>query len=631
MIHNGNHFSFWLNSFSIKISLLQGGVKHMNREVKDEVMSALKNHGIKAQIITWHNFTDTVKAPDALVIDIDSTKQAIRAMRCIHKINQGIETPLSIRAVAGWEDKSSSCFIKRFFDNLLHPTNRYHESYSDNASTAGDIIFRFTPRFQKNKLKIVAAGQQVEIPAGLQIYKLERYLSKHKRSLGTATMIDKVSAVGAVLNGCQGTGREQPTLSGYVSQLTLLQPDGSVHILEESDDDFATLMGANLGLTGVVLSMRLKTEAQFKLREKVAYYTNLEELHGSLPDWLEHEYFTTMITPLYGEKSIDDEVVPNIQVRVWDRTSDKISHGRSTNNYTIEDFASELSVEIGGEVQDLLLRPDMYEILKAYMDLAAVVIAAERGTEDKVDTANNTMHYQRQFPKSLKLVSFQLPVPSENASEILAQILAEAEHLQREISDSKAEIPVTYATYVRYIKGTSGGLSTCPEAEGHHVLVVEYVTHPHAHGFEPFIAGMRDFYAKNGWKPSFHLGKELPEPMDEFIEPDDFDAFKGALINWHGSEEAAFKNNPFFDPFLKKQFDLPLTEEEEHILASERSAPHIEDDEAVAMLRKLAVKLSTRMSHSDEVKSKVAHVCNLCNHKIDELEASLAEADVATI
>ncbi|WP_367606109.1 hypothetical protein [Legionella sp. W05-934-2] len=601
-------------------------------DAKKAIVANLKKHGIQAEIVNWENFMGTVESPSSVVIEIKSAKQAKRATQVINEVQANCEQLLTRSGVAGWKD-TTTCPVVRFFKDIFcQPTERYNESFTANASSAGDIIFRFPPDYQKNKLKIVADGEEVEIPAGIQISKLQQFLGKHKRSLGTATMINKVSGVGAILNGCQGTGKDQPTLAGLVTQLTILKPDGTIVKLNKSNEDFDTLKGANLGLTGIVLSARLKTVPQFKLREKVDHFTRLADLREHLSEWLQSEYFTAMITPLYGVRQIDDALVPNIQVRRWQRTSDKITEHRDVHDYTVEDLASEIGVQIGDEVQTLLLRTDLHLILEAYLALTAVIVAAQRGEKDKVATANNMMHYQRSFPKSLNLVSFQLSVPDDKAGEILDSILSEGERLQQKMNNSEDHLlPVTYATYVRYIKGTSGGLSTCPEKPGHHVLIVEYVTHPLAPGFNQFIDGMRAFYQKNNWDPKFHLGKSLPEEISQFIDSKQLEEFKQALTNWYGSEEAAFEKNPMFNSFLKTQFGMPLSEADNQLMARETVAPVIDDENAIKAMHKLVDKLKKRQPSCDSEASAINQFCALCTDKISQMESQLRESQAVSI
>ncbi len=60
------------------------------------------------------------------------------------------------------------------------------------------------------------------------------------------------------------------------------------------------------------------------------------------------------------------------------------------------------------------------------------------------------------FPEELRDVDYFIPVKNDKAGEHLEAVLQQIEN-QVNKAAKRGEYPITYAVYVRYLKGTNGG------------------------------------------------------------------------------------------------------------------------------------------------------------------------------
>lgn len=589
-------------------------------------------HGrkIKARIQAWENFMKTVRTEEALVVDIADQDQAIEVMRQVWQYNLANADKLSVRAVAGWQDKSEQdCPIVRFFrQKLCGPEERYNESYSANDGAKADVILRFNPKFQSLQ-QLEADPSIVRVSAGVQMAKLEQFLLRHHLSLPTATMINKVSVVGAATNACHGTGRDQPGINGLIKGMDVLMPDGQVKRIDPNHPDFQTLIAAPMGLTGVVLSLDIQTEPVFKLKEEAKNYCNLADLRPDLPALLNKPYFSLIMVPLYGDGIIREQLIPNIQIRTWERTESKRTQHNSPHEYdTAEDVANELATDIGGSVLDFLYRYNLFELMPAYMALAAVMITQTRGEKDRIDYANNTMHYQTAFPTQLGLSSFQMVVDPAQEAQILADALEHANQLLIAASDNN-QYPVGFSIYARLFKGTQGGVSPAQCRDDQRILALEFVTNPQAPGFNQFIKDMQAWFAAHHIPARFHLGKEMPEGTNlvNMVGEAAVQQFTEALSRWHAPMD--WRNNPALTPYYKQMLGQALTAEEQAVLASNPvgERPHQEPDElCLAQLRRLSQRVAKEKALTEPHRAAQRNFLDLLEQNMAALEQRLRAA-----
>ncbi|KAG8807645.1 D-arabinono-1,4-lactone oxidase [Serendipita sp. 399] len=138
-------------------------------------------------------------------------------------------------------------------------------SPSDLACTS-DFMLRTT---RMNKLRVVDPEKQfVVCDGGIRLEDLERELATHQLALRNLGSISMQAMGGVITTATHGTGIEFKVLGDDVLSLSLLLADGTLVYCSryENEDLFkATLCG--LGSTGLVVSVQIRVEPAFRLRE----------------------------------------------------------------------------------------------------------------------------------------------------------------------------------------------------------------------------------------------------------------------------------------------------------------------------------------------------------------------------
>lgn len=138
-------------------------------------------------------------------------------------------------------------------------------SPSDLACTS-DFMLR-TSRL--NKLRVVDTEKQfVVCDGGIKLEDLERQLAAHQLALRNLGSISMQAMGGVITTATHGTGISFKILGDDVLSLSLLLADGTLVYCsryENSDLFKATLCG--LGSTGLVVSVQIRVEPAFRLRE----------------------------------------------------------------------------------------------------------------------------------------------------------------------------------------------------------------------------------------------------------------------------------------------------------------------------------------------------------------------------
>lgn len=180
-------------------------------------------------------------------------------------------------------------------------------------------------------------------------------------------------------------------------------------------------------------------------------------------------------------------------------------------------------------------------------------------------------HYQEAFPKDhLMDVSVIFPVEKQQSGNMLAKITAHAQKLIKEAAE-KNEYPLSYAIYVRYFKGTNGGLSTSGTTESQRTMAFEMVSDPTTPGYLAFrdemIRYMKD---ELGLRVGFHWGKYIPEGETyATVNPVGAEKVKTILEQWHAdpsdpNKKMSIKHNPFITPYDQNMLgyaDAPALEQ----------------------------------------------------------------------
>ncbi|KTD66806.1 L-gulono-gamma-lactone oxidase [Legionella steelei] len=535
----------------------------------------------------WSNYMGNVKNPAAVVVDVDNEQQVQLIMKEVKKLNgdRNPKNKITLRASAGWDDQASvGCCL---FPWSQVQEKEYAGSFSFSEVVGGraspqsegtDIIIRFKKKFHKAKvlgpLNTKPAwinpdnpihqlpAKLVEVNAGMQIADYADFLRKNNLSSSTLSMLSWASLIGLFIPGGHGTGRDEPAVSGLVESITICDVDGNIRELTPDNPDFETLRAANSGFLGVILSVKIRAVQAFNLRETVAVFHNTEEMKGKLGDILKNnQYVSVMGMP----SSASSELIHQWQVRMWNFTTDKPTQStKATYSPSLTSLVQEMELRLGSDLLNFLVNSELSSLLPEFMLIAAAESIEGRGTNPIVDFENHITHPQVAFPKEMRDVDYFIPVKDDKAGEHLEAILKQIEN-QIKSAAKKGEYPVTYAIYVRYLKGTSGGLSpTSTQALDERILALDMVTHPQAKGIANFETGFLGYLKEKGFEVRNHLGKEFPAGVvrySQFLDPRNMKKFMDAAERWHattgksdGAERLAMA--PYYTNYFQEMLDL---------------------------------------------------------------------------
>lgn len=610
------------------------------KELKSRFIKMLDDHKI-THTLGWSNYMQTVDNPASIVIDVANEREVQLILKELKQLNANRppEHKITLRATAGWENSQTpSCC---FFPWQRVQENKYNESFSFSQVVGGqavegsagtDVIIRFKKKSHQARVlgpietpPLVNPDSSihqlpstlVEVSAGMQISDFSDFLRKNNLSLSTVSMIAWPSVVGLTGTAGHGTGRDESAFSGLLQSMTICDMDGSIRELKIGDPDFEVLRGGHSGLLGVVLSMKLRAVQAFNLCETVELFTDTEEMSGKLQALLSNNQYISFLGMPSSSTSELSKSTPKWQILKWNYTTEKPTAGeKPTYAPGRTSFLQELEVRLGSDAMGVLVGSELKHLLPSYMLLAAAEAIGSRGTQPVVNFENDITHPQVAFPKKLRDVDYFIPVKDSEAGATLETLLQRIQTLLDKAA-TRGEYPVTYAIYVRYLKGTNGGLSTSSTSSpDERILALDVVTHPDAPGIKRFEREFMAFLNEMGLKVRFHLGKDFPagiERYDEFLDPVNIDAFIKALTRWHttphkndGAERLAM--SPFYTPYLQKMlnlnpvFDVQL--DEENISSFAKKARHVVHNEArdLSFLTRLAKAVGTFTVSSDSAK-----------------------------
>lgn len=638
-------------------------------ELKSKFIELLTQKKLTFSANGWNNFMGGVTNPAALMIEINDEEQLKFILKEILRLNNDRthENKITIRAANGWSDTPSQCC--GFFPWNQQQPNQYNESYSFSEVVGGraipdaigapatDIVIRFTKKFHHMEVigNLPRAWKVnpdnpihqlpcslVEVSAGVQVAELATFLRNKNLSLSTVSMISWVSAVGLAGTGGHGTGRDEPAFSGLIEQLRICDMDGEIREIDATHPDFARLCSAHSGLLGIVLSVRLRAVQAFNLCETIEVFPNLLPMVGRLGLILqENQYVSLMGIPNYLSTSSNN---PTWQIRKWNYTKDAPKTLVSAPyDADVRSLNQDIELKIGAATMDFLLDSGLKSLLPTFMMLSAAMVIERRGTNTLIDYENHITHPQVAFPKTMRDVSYLIPVKDSEAGPVLERILMEIERLFN-VGAKKGEFPITYAIYVRYFAGTSGGLSTSGTVSNdERILAIDMVTHPEAPGIIAFEQQFMAFLKQNRWYPRNHLGKNFPagvERYDQFLDKEEIEQYCQALTRWHQSAAGndgveRLAKSPFLTPYLNTMLTSSLAIEaqkttKETKVVRPRQRPHRDhnDVECRDFLNKLHGEVSRREVKHNETEALKQRFLRECADEIARRTAKIESAVV---
>jgi FAD-linked oxidoreductase len=276
--------------------------------------------------------------------------------------------------------------------------------------------------------------------------------------------IDRQTVAGAIATGTHGTGVNLKNLSGYITSMRLVTPNGQVLEIDASDGDLFNAARVNLGSLGVVTQITMQNRKTYRLIKKEwaapteDILQNFDELAAT------HRHF---------------EIFPLVY----------------------SDFSLVLSIdETTEDIRQVLASPEEEASLGSVMGLAANATPAER--REMFNSVAATIQPTESVDTSHKILSnvrngrfneMEYSVPAEAGAECLREIL-------QTIYDEAIEVvfPLEY----RYVSGDDIWMSMSYGQEPHATISIHRDA---SQDYSPYFDRIEPIFWKYEGRP--HWGK----------------------------------------------------------------------------------------------------------------------------
>lgn len=554
--------------------------------------------------VGWENFTKTQHDYQALVLDVNDIKSLQKLIIKISLLNH-VKAPdhrITYHAAAGGRKDV-----------------KVSESNSFTNCAVADIMIRLVGKEfifisgtdQTNVLKVGASVQQ---------YELDRIAyEKFHLCTATSTLIGSVTMGG--ISGTNGTGRDQPGVAGLIKAMTLMMPNGKIVRLDESHPQFRTLMGAHLGLLGIILDIEIQCMPAKKMLRKCIPMT-IQEFDHAVQNGLfqREEYIGVMHVP-FGKT---DEWSDNKHKQVIVRTMQTVSTDTpdKNNHPTLSHFAQALEIDLNEELEIMeLIRqfPKLYPYFNKYF---VATLEVGESTSEAVGPQYDMYHYQSTFPRGF-VDGGRMFEASADGREFSAFYYHYVKTLEK--FAAKGLYPLAYPSYFRYLKGTNGGLSPTAHAAGKRVVAIDMPSLPYFPGYQDFVKEMDDnfFFANLRGKKVYnadgeivniktrvHPGKDfdLPKEYLEKMFGDELPKFIKAVTEWHHENGLDFDASPLKNDFADKIFSSSPTKKLAHSL-KESAHPSSFIDAKVIANKILNKDILPASKYGLKLKTQLENIC----------------------
>lgn len=113
------------------------------------------------------------------------------------------------------------------------------------------------------------ARRRVSVSAGTTINALGKILKDNGLSLINQGDIDSQALAGALTTGTHGTGASLGNMASQIVGMRLIQPDGTVMVVDESDPDLLNAARVSIGMLGVISEITLQAMESYNLHERL--------------------------------------------------------------------------------------------------------------------------------------------------------------------------------------------------------------------------------------------------------------------------------------------------------------------------------------------------------------------------
>lgn len=141
------------------------------------------------------------------------------------------------------------------------------------------------------------ARRRVTASAGTTINELVKVLKSEGLSLLNQGDIDSQAIAGAFTTGTHGTGAGLPILADCIVGMKLVQPDGSILVVDETTPDLLLAGRVSLGTLGAISEMTLQATDSYRLKERIwrEDFEAAMEMHDDLA--ANHRHFSFFWCP----------------------------------------------------------------------------------------------------------------------------------------------------------------------------------------------------------------------------------------------------------------------------------------------------------------------------------------------
>ncbi|MGF6155104.1 FAD/FMN-containing dehydrogenase [Ensifer sp. KUDG1] len=161
-------------------------------------------------------------------------------------------------------------------------------SFTPVALTSG---LHLTLSSMQGVVNIDSARKRVAVKAGTTINQLGKVLKENGLSLINQGDIDSQALAGALTTGTHGTGARLGNMASQIVGMRLVQPDGSILVVDETTPDLLEAARVSVGMLGVISEITLQAVDSYNLHEKLwrCTFDEMIEQHDELA--AKHRHF----------------------------------------------------------------------------------------------------------------------------------------------------------------------------------------------------------------------------------------------------------------------------------------------------------------------------------------------------
>ncbi|MCY1742142.1 D-arabinono-1,4-lactone oxidase [Ensifer sp. SL37] len=161
-------------------------------------------------------------------------------------------------------------------------------SFTPVALTSG---LQLTLSSMQGVVNIDSTRKRAAVKAGTTINQLGKVLKENGLSLINQGDIDSQALAGALTTGTHGTGARLGNMASQIVGMRLVQPDGSILVVDETTPDLLEAARVSVGMLGVISEITLQAMESYNLHEKLwrCTFDEMIEQHDELA--AKHRHF----------------------------------------------------------------------------------------------------------------------------------------------------------------------------------------------------------------------------------------------------------------------------------------------------------------------------------------------------